>query len=95
MDYLLAKEHWASLVRDFKDAEREYDIPAYNSECLARDILGAVRGRIRQLKLFREHRGEEYETMVTKLNELYDPTSVKRILEDEEFWEATFTLRIV
>lgn len=97
MDYLLDKEHWASLVRDFKDSEREHNIPAYNSEQLARDILAFVRGRIRdrgrQLQLFKEHRGEEYEAMVKQLNSLYDEGAVKRILQDDEFWEATFRLR--
>lgn len=97
MDYLLNKEHWASLVRDFKDAEREHNIPAYNSEQLARDILVFVRasasGRSRQLQLFKEHRGEEYELMVKTLNLSYDEGAVRRILQDDEFWEATFRLR--
>jgi hypothetical protein len=93
MDYLLYKEHWASLVRDFKDAEREHNIPAYNSEQLARDILVFVRSRIRQLQLFKEHRGEEYELMVKTLNLSYDEGAVRRILQDDEFWEATFRLR--
>jgi hypothetical protein len=93
MDYLLDKEHWASLVRDFKDAEREHNIPAYNSEQLTRDILVFVRSRIRQLQLFKEHRGEEYELMVKTLNLSYDEGAVRRILQDDEFWEATFRLR--
>jgi hypothetical protein len=93
MDYLLDKDHWASLVRDFKDSEREYNISAYNSEQLARDILATVRGRIRQMQLFKEHRGEEYEMMVKKLNSLYDEGAVRRLLDQDEFWEATFRLR--
>ena len=93
MDYLLDKDHWASLVRDFKDSEREYNISAYKSGLLAEDILATVRGRIRQMQLFKEHRGEEYEMMVKKLNSLYDEGAVRRILDDDEFWEATFRIR--
>jgi len=94
MDYLLDKDHWASLVRDFKDSERQYDIPADKSKQLALDILATVRGLLTsQVQLFKEHRGEKYEMMVKKLNSMYDEGAVRRILDDDEFWEATFRIR--
>jgi hypothetical protein len=94
MDYLLDKDHWASMVRDFKDSEREYNMSAYKSGLLAEDILATVRGLLTsQVQLFKEHRGEKYEMMVKKLNSMYDEGAVRRILDDDEFWEATFRIR--
>jgi hypothetical protein len=94
MDHYLTIEHWASIVRNMKDSEREFEIPAYTTECLARDILGVIRTtRFRQGTLFKEHRGEEYEQFVEKLNFTYDPDAVKRALDNDEFWELCFSLR--
>jgi hypothetical protein len=94
MDYLLDKDHWRSLVLDFKDSERQYDIPADKSKQLALDILETVRRLSKnKIQLFKEHRGEEYEMMVKKLNSLYDEGAVRRLLNEDEFWDATFRLR--
>jgi hypothetical protein len=94
MDYFLTLEHWTSIVRKIKDEELEYDISAYKTGQLAKDILTFIRSsRLRQALLFREKRGEEYERFVEKLNVIYDPDSVKRILDNDEFWEACFSLR--
>ena len=94
MDYFLTLEHWTSIVRKIKDEELEYEISAYKTGQLAKDILTTIRSsRFRQAVLFREKRGEEYERFVTKLNVIYNPGSVKRILDNDEFWEACFSLR--
>jgi hypothetical protein len=94
MDYFLTLEHWTSIVRKIKDEELEYEISAYKTGQLAKDILTTIRSsRFRQAVLFREKRGEEYERFVTKLNVIYDPEAVKRILDNDEFWEACFSLR--
>ena len=94
MDHYLTLDHWVSIVRNMKDSEREFDIPAYTTEQLAGDILRVVRTtRFRQGALFKEHRGEEYETFIESLNSNYNPEAVKRAVENEEFWEACFSLR--
>jgi hypothetical protein len=94
MDYFLTLEHWSSIVRKIKDEELDYDIPAYTTGQLAKEILTFIRSaRFRQALLFREKRGEEYDRFVEKMNINYDPPAVKRILDNDEFWEACFSLR--
>ena len=94
MDYFLTLEHWTSIVRKIKDEELEYEISAYKTGQLAKEILTFIRSaRFRQALLFREKRGEEYERFVEKLKIIYDPDAVKRILDNDEFWEACFSLR--
>ena len=93
MDYYLTLEHWNSLVRNMKDSEREFDVSPYDTERLAKDILRVIRSRLRQGLLFKQHRGEEYEQFVEKLNTDYDSEAVKRALDNDEFWEACFSLR--
>ena len=94
MDYYLTLEHWNSIARNMKDSEREHDIPARKTEQLAKDILRFIRStRFRQGALFKQRRGEEYEKFVEKLKEDYDPEAVARALDNDEFWEACFSLR--
>ena len=94
MNHYLTLDHWVSIVRNMKDSEREFDIPAYTTEQLAQDILRVIRTtRFRQGSLFKEHRGEEYETFIEKLNSNSNPEAVKRAVENDEFWEACFSLR--
>jgi hypothetical protein len=94
MDYFLTLEYWTSIVRKIKDEERENDISAYKTGQLAKDILTFIRSsRFRQIVLFREKRGEEYERFVAKLKVIYDHDAVNRILDNDEFWEACFSLR--
>jgi hypothetical protein len=45
--------------------------------------------------LFKQHRGEEYETFVEKLNADYDHEAVSRALVNDEFWDACFSLRVM
>jgi hypothetical protein len=94
MDYYLKLDHWGAIVRTMKDAEKEFEIPAYTTELLAKDILRVIRvTRFRQGVLFKDHRGEEYEEFIEKLNSTYNPDAVKRAVDNEEFWEACFSLR--
>ena len=89
MDYYLTLEHWSAIVRTMKD---EGD--PYQTERLAKDILRVIRNaRFRQGLLFKQKRGEEYELFVEKLNTDYDPELVKQTLDNDEFWEACFSLR--
>jgi len=89
MDYYLTLEHWSAIVRTMKD---EGD--PYQTERLAKDILRVIRNaRFRQGLLFKQKRGEEYELFVEKLNSEYDPELVKQTLDNDEFWEACFSLR--
>ena len=91
MNYYLLLDHWAHLVRDFKDDEREHDRELYDSEQLARSILDYARfTRFRQYKLFTQKRGEEFERMLTKLETEGHPIeAVRRFLESEELWKTT------
>lgn len=94
MDYYLTLEHWNSIVRTMKDEERGYDIPAQATANLAKDILQVIRStRFRQGLLFKQKRGEEYETFVETLTTGYDPEAVGRMLNNDEFWEVCFSLR--
>jgi hypothetical protein len=89
MDYYLTLEHWSAIVRTMKD---EGD--PYQTERLAKDILRVIRNaRFRQALLFKQKRGEEYELFLEKLNTDYDPELVKQTLDNDEFWEACFSLR--
>jgi hypothetical protein len=66
----------------------------YKTEQLAKDILRVIRNtRFRQALLFKQKRGEEYELFLEKLNKDYDPELVKQTLDNDEFWEACFSLR--
>ena len=86
--------HWSELVRDFKDEEKDYDIDGYETERMARDILDFIRyTRIRQWTLFVQKRGEEFERMLTLLEEReHDLTAVRRFLENEELWKVTLEM---
>lgn len=89
MDYYLTLEHWSAIVRTMKD-----DGDPYQTERLAKDILRVIRNaRFRQGLLFKQKRGEEYELFLEKLNKDYDPELVKQTLDNDEFWEACFSLR--
>lgn len=96
MEYYLTLEHWNAIVRHMKDSEREFDVSAYKTEQLAKDILRVIRAtRFRQALLFKQHRGEEYEKFVENLHFNYEPAAVTRALTNDEFWEACFSLRSV
>jgi hypothetical protein len=94
MDYYLTLEHLNSIVRRMKDDEREHDIPAGATSDLAKDIVRHIRStRFRQGVLFKQKRGEEYEKFVEMLQATYDHKAVLRALDNDEFWEVSFSLR--
>ena len=94
MDYYILSDHWGSMVRNFKDSEREFDQDGYASEQIAMAILDYARWtRLRQYKLFAEQRGEEFERMLAKLvKDGNDLDAVKRFLYDDDLWKTTLEL---
>lgn len=94
MDYYLLMDHWASLVRDFKDSEKERDIDPRDSEQMALAIVDYIRyTRIRQWNLFIQKRGEEYEKMVATLEERgFKLEAVERFVEEEQRWKVTLEM---
>jgi hypothetical protein len=87
-------DHWASLVRDFKDSEKEHDIDPRDSEQLALAIVDYIRyTRIRQWNLFIQKRGEEYEKLVeTLIARGFNQSAAERFVEDEERWKVTLEM---
>ena len=91
MDYYFLQEHWASLVRDFKDKEKAFGQDGYATEQLATAILDYIRWiRIRQPKLFAQQRGEEFERMMIQLEKKeHNIEAIKRFLDDDDLWQVT------
>jgi hypothetical protein len=95
MDLYLLKDHWARLVNEFKDSEREtYGQEGRATELIAMDILDYARfTRFRQWVLFSQKRGEEFEKMMTRLEQQgHSLEAVRRFLEEEELWKTTLEL---
>ena len=94
MDYYLLMDHWAQLVRDFKDSEKDHGIDPRDSELLAQRILDWIRyTRIRQWNLFQQRRGEDYDKMIQSLRESgFMREAIQRFVEDEEIWKATLEM---
>jgi hypothetical protein len=94
MNHYLLIDHWGSLVRDFKDAEKRKGISLYETEQMSRAILDYITyTRFRQYKLFIQKRGEEYEKMFQILIEKgYERESIDRFVENEELWKLTIEL---
>lgn len=95
MQRYLLKDHWAQLVNEFKDSEREeHGQDGYATEQLSMDILDHIRiTRIRQWTLFVQRRGEEYEQMMAKMEKRgHDVEATRRFLDDEELWKITIEL---
>ena len=94
MEYYILQNHWGSLVRNFKDEERQYDQSLYASEQLAVSILDYIRyTTIRQYKMFQQKRGEEFERMMAHLeNREHNMEALKRYLDDDDLWSTTLEL---
>lgn len=94
MDSYLKTEHWVSLLRDIKDSEKEKGFSGHEIERIAKDILDfASYTRIRQYNLFTQKRGQDFESMIAKLNSKgYSMEAVDRMLTNEEFWKTTLEL---
>lgn len=95
MQRYLLKDHWAQLVTEFKDEEREsHAQDNYATEQLSMDVLDHLRlTRFRQWPLFVQKRGEEFEQMMAKLETRgHNPDAIKRFLDTEELWATTTEL---
>lgn len=108
IELYILKDEWASIVRRLKETitkepkqiqtgggERQ-DINAYTTELLARAILRHIEDptiRIRQYNLFTQRRGEDYEKMLAKLEDMgFELEHIQRIIDDEDFWKTTLEL---
>jgi hypothetical protein len=95
MERYLKLDYWAQIVRNFKDSERqEHRRENRDTEELAKFILDyATWTTFRQYKLFQQRRGEEFETLLARIEESEkDLEAAKRMIYDDEFWEATLEL---
>lgn len=90
----LLLDHWAQLVRDFKDSEKQYDIEPRDSELLAMAIVDWIQSTpIRQWNLFVQKRGEDFDKFRAKLEAKgFDDQAVQRFLEEDELWKVTLEL---
>jgi hypothetical protein len=90
----LLLDHWAQLVRDFKDSEKAYDVEPRDSELLAMAIVDWVQTTpIRQWNLFVQKRGEDFEKLMAKLEAKgFESQAVQRYLEDEALWKVSLEL---
>lgn len=95
MQRYLLKDHWAQLVNNFKDSERDtHDQDGYSTEQLAQDILSYIRlTRFRQWTLFSQKRGEEFDIMLAKMEQRgHSPEAIKRFVDADELWTVTLDL---
>jgi hypothetical protein len=95
MERYLLMDYWAQIVRNFKDSERqEYGRENRETEELAKFILDyATWTNFRQYKLFQQRRGEEFEIMLTKLEEAgHNLEAAQRMIADDDFWNTTLEL---
>ena len=94
MSRYTTSDHWAGLVRDFKDSEKEHGCSAADTERLARLILEyATNTRFRQYNMFTQKRGEEYELMFKKIEAKgLKVESARRMVYDETFWKTTLEM---
>ena len=90
----LLLDHWARLVREFKDSEKAYDIESRDSELLAMAIVDWIQVTpIRQWNLFVQKRGEDFDKLMAKLETKgFDSQAVQRYLEEEELWKVSLEL---
>ena len=90
----LLLDHWAQLVRDFKDSEKQYDIEPRDSELLAMAIVDWIQVTpIRQWNLFVQKRGEDFDKFRAKLEAKgFDDQAVQRFLEEDELWKVSLEL---
>ena len=91
LERYIRQDEWSSMVRDLKESGE--DAP-YTIERIAQEILRYVRyTRIRQYNLFTQRRGEEFDHMMTSLEEMgFDLKSVREMIEQDAFWQKTIEL---
>jgi hypothetical protein len=90
----LLLDHWAQLVRDFKDSEKAYAIEPRDSELLAMAIVDWIQVTpIRQWNLFVQKRGEDYDKLMARVEAKgFSLEAMARYVEDEERWRVTLEL---
>ena len=90
----LLLDHWAQLVRDFKDSEKAYDRTPRESELLALAVVDWIQlTPIRQWNLFVQKRGEDWDRLKAFLEERgQDLEAFQRFVEDEPRWTVTLEL---
>lgn len=90
----LLLDHWAQLVRDFKDSEKEYNRTPRESELLALAVVDWIQlTPIRQWNLFVQQRGEDWDRLKAFLEERgQDLEAFQRFVEDEARWQVTLEL---
>ena len=92
IELYILKDEWASIVRKLEDTEKD----RYKTRILARAILRHIEDptiRIRQYNLFIQRRGEDYEKMLAKLEDMgFELEHIQRIIDDEDFWKTTLEL---
>lgn len=90
----LLLDHWAQLVRDFKDSEKAYGKTPRESELLALAIVDWIQlTPIRQWNLFIQKRGEDFDRLMAMLEEKgFETEAVRRFLETEALWTVTLEL---
>lgn len=94
MEGYILLDYWGSLVRAFKDSEKKEGIEPYQTEKLANELVDWIRyTRIRQYNLFIQQRGEDFERMLTKLQQQgFEEGAIRRLLENEELWKVTIEM---
>jgi hypothetical protein len=95
MERYLLKDHWAQLVTEFKDSERETHMhDGYATEQLSVEILDYLRTRrFRQWTLLVQKRGEEFEQMMATMETRgHNPEAIKRFLDTDDLWTVTVEL---
>lgn len=95
MERYLQVDYWAQIVRNLKDSEREqYGRKNRDTEELAKFILDYTTWtNFRQYKLYQQRRGEEFEQLLARIEDTeQDLEAAKRMIYDDEFWNATLEL---
>lgn len=93
MEYYLLQEHWASLVRKFKDEERQSGTEAPDAEDITNFLIDYIRySRIprQRYHLFTQKRGEEFEKMIVAAGERGG--LLRRFIEDDERWATALEI---
>ena len=91
MEYYLLQQHWHSLVRKFKDEERQFGTDPADAEDITNFIVEYIEyGRIRQYNLFTQKRGEEFEKMIIAAGDRGD--LLRRFIEDDERWATALEI---
>lgn len=93
MEYYLLQEHWHSLVRKFKDEERQFESEPADAEDITNFLVDYIRySKIprQRYQLFTQKRGEEFDNMIVAAGDNGD--LLRRFIEDDERWATALEL---